>query len=160
MRTSAVQAENSSWMIYSSTWKGENGGDFCIFTNACMNIRFQSFDCPSGQTNAEVDYFRTIFGISQEFISLLPQIFGPKTVHEIMKLASTDLTYIFISIRSLSIIKLIAIGATRQQVNRFTRHKKGPATMARFYVKNINDELRERLATFKRRGLANKKVNS
>ncbi|KAA6363493.1 MAG: hypothetical protein EZS28_040982 [Streblomastix strix] len=64
-----------------------------------------------------------------------------KSVHEVMKFAGIEVSYIVMSIRSSSITKQISIRATKQQVNRFSHHKNGLATVSKFYDKNLNDNL-------------------
>ncbi|KAA6377834.1 MAG: hypothetical protein EZS28_026639, partial [Streblomastix strix] len=52
------------------------------------------------------------------------------------------------SIRKSSMTKSISQGATKTQINRATRHKKGTDTVAHLYNQNLNDDLREKLSNF------------
>ncbi|KAA6396720.1 MAG: hypothetical protein EZS28_007757 [Streblomastix strix] len=160
MRASVEQAENGSWMINTSTQKGEDGGVIVHFRKSRHIYTSPVFWLSTWINKCRCRLIQNNLWYLTKTNKPATVNQGSKAVHEIMKLANIDISYTVTSIRSSSITKQIAIGATKQQVNRFTRHKKGPATMARFYDKNTNDELKERLATFKRRSLANKKVNS
>ncbi|KAA6369756.1 MAG: hypothetical protein EZS28_034717, partial [Streblomastix strix] len=160
MRASAVQAEYSSWMIDTSIWKGDDGGVIVHFRKCKHRYTSSVFWLSTWINKCRSRLIQNNLWYLTKTHKPATVNQGSKAVHEIMKLVNIDLSYTVTSIRSSSITKQIAIGATKQQVNRFTRHKKGPATVARFYNKNTNDELRERLATFKRKSLINKKVNS
>ncbi|KAA6372972.1 MAG: hypothetical protein EZS28_031500 [Streblomastix strix] len=52
------------------------------------------------------------------------------------------------SIRKSSISKSIDQGATIKQINRASRHKDGPRTVADHYDMNLNDTVKETLVRF------------
>ncbi|KAA6381769.1 MAG: hypothetical protein EZS28_022705 [Streblomastix strix] len=71
-----------------------------------------------------------------------------KAVRCIMKLAEIDNSYSVTSIRSASIMKAIAQGATMEEIDRISRRKDGPRIEQVFYDNNLNDEIRERHGSF------------
>ncbi|KAA6354678.1 MAG: hypothetical protein EZS28_049795, partial [Streblomastix strix] len=71
-----------------------------------------------------------------------------KAVHQIMAEAGIPDNPAVTSIRKSSMTKSIDQGATKTQINRATRHKKGTDTVAHHYDKNLNDNLRQRLSEF------------
>ncbi|KAA6379566.1 MAG: hypothetical protein EZS28_024906 [Streblomastix strix] len=71
-----------------------------------------------------------------------------KAVHLIMAEAGIPDNPAVISIRKSSITKSIDQRATKTQINRATRHKKGTDTVAHHYDKNLNDNLRQKLSKF------------
>ncbi|KAA6363174.1 MAG: hypothetical protein EZS28_041299, partial [Streblomastix strix] len=71
-----------------------------------------------------------------------------KAVHIIMLDAGIEKSNTVTSIRKSSITKGIDQGATQQQINRFSMHADGAATVQFHYDMNLNDDIRERLAIF------------
>ncbi|KAA6374828.1 MAG: hypothetical protein EZS28_029645, partial [Streblomastix strix] len=69
-----------------------------------------------------------------------------KAVHIVMKACKIPTGYTVTSIRSSSMTKSIDQGATKTEINRATRHRKGSQTVANHYDKNLNDKIRTRLA--------------
>jgi hypothetical protein len=53
------------------------------------------------------------------------------------------------SIRSSALTALLASGATKEEADRWSRHSSSADTIRRFYDRNINDEARKKLASFK-----------
>ncbi|KAA6373436.1 MAG: hypothetical protein EZS28_031036 [Streblomastix strix] len=71
-----------------------------------------------------------------------------KAVNIIMQEAGIEKQNTVISIRKSSITKDIDQRATQQQINRFSMHADGAATVQFHYDMNLNDDIRERLAIF------------
>ncbi|KAA6370458.1 MAG: hypothetical protein EZS28_034016 [Streblomastix strix] len=71
-----------------------------------------------------------------------------KAVNIIMQDAGIEKSNTVISIRKSSITKDIDQRATQQQINRFSMHADGAATVQFHYDMNLNDDIRERLAVF------------
>ncbi|KAA6390357.1 MAG: hypothetical protein EZS28_014116 [Streblomastix strix] len=71
-----------------------------------------------------------------------------KAVHQIMAEAEVPDNPAVTSIRKSSMTKSIDQGATKTQINRAIRYKKGTDTVAHHYDKNLNDNLRQRLSEF------------
>ncbi|KAA6361838.1 MAG: hypothetical protein EZS28_042635, partial [Streblomastix strix] len=69
-----------------------------------------------------------------------------KAVHIVMKACKIPAGYTVTSIRSSSMTKSIDQGATKTEINRATRHRKGSQAVANHYDKNLNDKIRTRLA--------------
>ncbi|KAA6372731.1 MAG: hypothetical protein EZS28_031741, partial [Streblomastix strix] len=150
IRSSAIEGPDGSWQIQTETWKGGDEGVVIAFRRSQSKFtspvfwlsQWISTDQKRMEPGCLWYLIRTGKVATESQIS--------KSVHEVMKLAGIEVSYTVTSIRSSSITKQISIGATKQQVNRFSRHKKGLATVSKFYDKNLNDNLRERLAVFKR----------
>ncbi|KAA6365247.1 MAG: hypothetical protein EZS28_039227 [Streblomastix strix] len=71
-----------------------------------------------------------------------------RTVNKIMLEVGIPSGPTVISIRKSSLIKSISQNATKTQINRATRHKKGSDIVAHRYDQNLNDDLREKLQNF------------
>ncbi|KAA6358166.1 MAG: hypothetical protein EZS28_046308 [Streblomastix strix] len=69
-----------------------------------------------------------------------------KAVQIIMNACRILTGYTVTSIRSSSMTKQIDQGATKTEINRATRHRKGSQAVANHYDKNLNDKIRTRLA--------------
>ncbi|KAA6398205.1 MAG: hypothetical protein EZS28_006272 [Streblomastix strix] len=157
MRSEAIKGDNGVWQLSTATWKGGDDGVVVTFRKSKYKNTSPSFwlaawiNGNQKRTQSENLWYlnKTKRVASVEY--------GSKAVHEIMKLAGIEMTYSVTSIRASSVTKQVKIGATKQQINRMTRHKNGPNTVAKFYDKTLNDGIRERLATFKRHSLINKK---
>ncbi|KAA6358445.1 MAG: hypothetical protein EZS28_046027, partial [Streblomastix strix] len=49
------------------------------------------------------------------------------------------------SIRAAAITKVFQLGATTEAVNRWTRHSNAASTIQKYYDKNRNDDIREKI---------------
>lgn len=63
-----------------------------------------------------------------------------------MKACKIPKGYAATSIRSSSINKSIDCGATKTEINRAIRYRKGSQAVTNHYDKNLNDKIRTRLA--------------
>ncbi|KAA6388225.1 MAG: hypothetical protein EZS28_016247 [Streblomastix strix] len=150
IRSSAIEGPDGSWQIQTEIQKGGDEGVIIAFKRSQSKFtspvfwlsQWISTDRKRMEPGCLWHLIKTGKVATESQIS--------KSVHEVMKLAGIEVSYTVTSIRSSSITKQISTGAIKQQVNRFSRHKKGPATVSKFYAKNLNDNLRERLAVFKR----------
>ncbi|KAA6340770.1 MAG: hypothetical protein EZS28_052512, partial [Streblomastix strix] len=151
MRSSALQGDDGSWQLSTSTWKGGDDDVEITFRKAKNQYTSPAFWITQWlELNKERIRTQNLWLLFKTNKRATEEQ-GSKAVHEVMKLAGIGAQYTVTSIRSSSITKQIAIGATKLQANRFTRHKKGPAIVAKFYDKNLNDGLRQKLLIFKRK---------
>ncbi|KAA6380222.1 MAG: hypothetical protein EZS28_024250, partial [Streblomastix strix] len=128
VRSSVNKLSNNEWQLSTSIWKGNE-----ITSNNYFSQNEES---------------KSITYVLVGIMTIATAEQASKAVHCIMKLAGIDNSYSVTSIRSASITKAIAQGATMEEINRMSRHKDGPKTVQVFYDKNLNDEVRERLGSF------------
>ncbi|KAA6400602.1 MAG: hypothetical protein EZS28_003878 [Streblomastix strix] len=91
-------------------------------------------------------YKQFLWLIEKKMIAIYEEAY--KAVHQIMAEAGIPDNSAVTSIRKSSMTKSIEQGATKTQIYRAIRHRKGTDTVAHHYDKNLNDNLRQRLSEF------------
>ncbi|KAA6390780.1 MAG: hypothetical protein EZS28_013693 [Streblomastix strix] len=147
-RASVVHLDDNVWQLNTSIWKGDNYDPTAIF-RLLSNPKV----CPTTWLNSwfglrrEDDLNKPLWwraknmkASSYEYLS--------KAVHLVMSAAGVHKGNSVTSIRKSSITKSINQGATIQEINRASRYKDGPSTVAVHYDMNLNDKIRERLTNF------------
>ncbi|KAA6354469.1 MAG: hypothetical protein EZS28_050004, partial [Streblomastix strix] len=147
-RSSVAKMEDNVWQLNTSIWKGDNY-DLTVTFRPLSNPKV----CPTTWLNSW-------FGLRREEDRDKPLWWRPKNkkvssyeylskaVHIIMQASGVKKGNSVTSIRKSSITKSIDQGATIQEINRASRHKDGPSTVAVHYDMNLNDTVRERLTNF------------
>ncbi|KAA6383702.1 MAG: hypothetical protein EZS28_020773 [Streblomastix strix] len=157
IRSSALQVDDESWQLSTSTWKGGDDDVEIIFRKAKNQYTSPAFWITQlSELNKERIGSKNLQLFSKENKRATEEQ-GSKAVYGMINIAGIVAQYAIISTRSSSLTKQIAIGATKQQVNRITRHKKGQVTVAKFYDKNVNDGLRQKQSIFKKRRVSIKR---
>ncbi|KAA6380421.1 MAG: hypothetical protein EZS28_024052 [Streblomastix strix] len=147
-RASVTQLEDNVWQLSTSIWKGDNY-DLTVTFRPLSNLKV----CPTSwfsiwiTLRKEEDRNNALWWrpknkkvSSYEYLS--------KAVHIIMEASGVVKGNSVTSICKSSITKSINHGATIQEINRASRHKDGPSTVAVHYDMNLNDTIRERLTNF------------
>ncbi|KAA6381391.1 MAG: hypothetical protein EZS28_023081, partial [Streblomastix strix] len=147
-RASVIQLEDNVWQLSASIWKGDNY-DLSVTFRPLSNLKV----CPTSWLSSwialrnEEDRSKALWWrpknkkvSSYEYLS--------KAVHIVMEASGVVKEYSVTSIRKSQITKSINQGATIQEINRASRHKDGPSTVAVHYDMNLNDTIRERLTNF------------
>ncbi|KAA6357318.1 MAG: hypothetical protein EZS28_047155 [Streblomastix strix] len=147
-RSSVAMVEDNVWQLNTSIWKGDNY-DLTVTFRPLSNPKV----CPTTWLNSW-------FGLRRENDRDKPLWWRPKNkkvssyeylskaVHTIMQASGVKKGNSVTSIHKSSITKSINQGATIQEINRASRHKDGPSTVAVHYDMNLNDTVRERLTNF------------
>ncbi|KAA6370685.1 MAG: hypothetical protein EZS28_033789, partial [Streblomastix strix] len=140
--------EDNVWQLNTSIWKGDN-----YYLTVTFRLPSNSKVCPTTWLNSW-------FGLRREEDRDKPLWWRPKNkkvssyeylskaVHIVMQASGVKKGNSVTSICKSSITKSIDQGATIQEINRASRHKDGPSTVAVHYDMNLNDTVRERLTNF------------
>ncbi|KAA6395826.1 MAG: hypothetical protein EZS28_008649 [Streblomastix strix] len=105
MRASAEQAENSSWMTSTSTWKGQDGGVVVHFRKSKYRYISPVFWLSTQINKSGIRLLQNNLWYVTKTHKPATVNQGSNAVHEIMELANIDLSYIVTSIKSSSITK-------------------------------------------------------
>ncbi|KAA6363624.1 MAG: hypothetical protein EZS28_040849, partial [Streblomastix strix] len=142
-RASVAKMEDNVWKLNTSIWKGNNY-DLTVTFRPLSNPKM----CPTTWINSwfglrRVDDRDTPLWWRPKNKKVSSYEYLSKAVHIIMQASGVKKGNSVTSIRKSSITKSIDQGATIQEINRASRHKDGPSTVAVHYDMNLNDTVRE-----------------